>query len=183
MPRRLIIRGVSLRDSSTMMRSGYRRAVIYDISRVNADPVRLQQVRLNALTKATSYTPPDGDIHVNGHVSDSHLMLRVRDSGEGISAEDLPRIFGLFTRPEGRHDTGFGVGLAVARSLVELHGGTIEAAAKGDLTAASSESRSGLLDHVHCHVNLEDFAVHRVGRGGVLRRLTIPQGKDEIRCK
>lgn len=98
---------------------------------LRADPVRLQQVFLNVLSNATAYTPKEGEIRVTAEANGSQLTLKVRDSGEGIAAADLPRIFGLFTRAEGRRDTGFGIGLAVARSLVELHGGTIEAQSDG----------------------------------------------------
>jgi signal transduction histidine kinase len=90
-------------------------------ARLNADPVRLQQVFLNVLSNATSYTPPNGEIHVGAEI----------DSGEGIAPADLPRIFGLFTRAGGRREGGFGIGLAVARSLIELHGGTIQAYSEG----------------------------------------------------
>jgi signal transduction histidine kinase len=98
---------------------------------LNADPVRLQQVFLNVLANATAYTPPDGEIRVSADVDTTRVVFRVRDSGEGIARDDLPRIFGLFTRAGGRREGGFGIGLAVARSLVELHGGTIQAYSEG----------------------------------------------------
>jgi signal transduction histidine kinase len=98
---------------------------------LNADPVRLQQVFLNVLSNATAYTPPQGEIRVRANADDAHVVFRIRDSGDGIAADDLPRIFGLFTRAGGRREGGFGIGLAVARSLVELHGGTIEAESDG----------------------------------------------------
>jgi signal transduction histidine kinase len=98
---------------------------------VNADATRLQQVLLNVLTNAVSYTPPDGDIRLRAEADRAALTIRVQDSGEGIAADDLPRIFSLFTRAGARHGSGLGIGLAVARSLVELHGGTIDASSEG----------------------------------------------------
>lgn len=98
---------------------------------LNADPVRLQQIFLNVLSNATAYTPPEGDIRVQADADDARIVFRIRDSGDGIAADDLPRIFGLFTRAGGRREGGFGIGLAVARSLVEMHGGTIEANSDG----------------------------------------------------
>lgn len=98
---------------------------------VDADPVRLQQVFLNVLANATAYTPPHGEIRVSADLDDRRVVFRIRDSGEGIAADDLPRIFGLFTRAGGRREGGFGIGLAVARNLIELHGGTIEALSDG----------------------------------------------------
>ena len=98
---------------------------------VNGDPVRLQQVFLNVLSNATAYTPAQGNVHVSADVGDRQVVFRVRDSGEGIDVDDLPRIFDLFARAGGRREGGFGIGLAVARGLVELHGGTIQAFSEG----------------------------------------------------
>jgi signal transduction histidine kinase len=98
---------------------------------LDADATRVQQVLLNVLSNAIEYTPPEGDIQVVVDTDATHVTIRVRDSGEGVSAEDLPRIFSLFTRAGGRRGPGLGVGLAVARSLVQLHGGTIEGHSDG----------------------------------------------------
>jgi two-component system CheB/CheR fusion protein len=95
-----------------------------------ADPNRLHQVLTNILTNAAKYTDPGGRISVemtNGH---GKANIAIADNGRGIEAAALPTIFDLFTR--GAQDVrGFGVGLAVTRKLVELHGGAIQARSAG----------------------------------------------------
>jgi signal transduction histidine kinase len=98
---------------------------------VDADATRLQQVLLNVLSNAVRYTPEDGDIRLLVESDSAWLTIRVLDSGEGIAADDLQRIFSLFTRAGERRGGGLGIGLAVAQSLVQLHGGTIEASSAG----------------------------------------------------
>jgi signal transduction histidine kinase len=98
---------------------------------VEADATRLQQVVLNVLSNAVRYTPPEGDIRILVEPDSAWLTIQVHDSGEGIAPDDLPRIFSLFTRAGEQRGTGLGIGLAVARSLVELHGGTIDASSDG----------------------------------------------------
>jgi signal transduction histidine kinase len=98
---------------------------------VSGDPVRLQQIFLNVLSNATAYTPAKGDVHISAVVDERQVVFRVRDSGEGIAPGDLRRIFDLFARAGGRREGGFGIGLAVSRRLVELHGGTIQALSEG----------------------------------------------------
>lgn len=95
---------------------------------LGADPTRVTQVVGNLLDNAAKYTPPGGEISVTGYGERGEVVLRVRDTGIGISPEMLPRVFDLFAqvdrslvRPEG----GLGVGLTLARKLIELHGGTI----------------------------------------------------------
>lgn len=98
---------------------------------VDADPTRLQQVLLNVLSNAIRYTPPGGDIQLVVERESDRVAIRVRDSGEGIAADELSRIFSLFVRAGERRGSGLGIGLAVARSLTELHGGAIDAASEG----------------------------------------------------
>ncbi len=96
-----------------------------------ADPQRLGQVLGNLVTNALRHTPPGGKITLGAAVpsADDGMRLWVTDSGEGIPAEDLPRIFDRFWRgdPARTHQTGAGsgLGLAIAKSLVEAHGGRI----------------------------------------------------------
>jgi two-component system, sensor histidine kinase len=98
---------------------------------LNADSVRLLKVFLNVLSNAVTYTPPNGRISVTAEVVRQRVRFRICDTGDGIAADDLTRIFGLFTRTAGRGQGGFGIGLAVARGLVELHGGSISAHSDG----------------------------------------------------
>ena len=95
-----------------------------------ADAARLQQVFTNLLTNAAKYTDPGGVITLALTKKDDHATISVADTGRGIESASLPKIFDLFTR--GTSDVrGFGVGLAVVRKLLELHGGTIHARSAG----------------------------------------------------
>jgi signal transduction histidine kinase/heme-degrading monooxygenase HmoA len=97
---------------------------------VSADPTRLRQVFSNLVTNAHKYTPPGGTITVTVALDDGAAVVSVRDTGEGIPAEALGRLFGLFVRATSSAG-GLGIGLAMAKRLVELHGGTITAASEG----------------------------------------------------
>jgi signal transduction histidine kinase len=94
-----------------------------------ADESRLEQVLVNLLSNALRYTPSGGEIDVGLESTDANAVIRVRDTGEGIPADRLVRIFDLFVR--GGSSQGLGIGLAVAKALVEAHGGTIAAHSDG----------------------------------------------------
>ncbi len=101
---------------------------------VNADPVRLEQILVNLLTNATKYTPMNGRIEVSIGVDAGDAVIQVQDTGVGISAEMLPRVFDLFLQAEATLDRakgGMGIGLTLVRSLVELHGGKVVAQSPG----------------------------------------------------
>ena len=101
----------------------------------DADPTRLAQVLSNLLNNAIKYTARGGDIHVSARPpSGGNIVLRVQDNGVGIPADMLPHIFDMFTQFPGHRDRshgGLGIGLTLARRLVERHGGTIEAKSDG----------------------------------------------------
>lgn len=100
----------------------------------NADLTRLEQIVTNLLENAFKYTPPAGLIDIRTDAEGDEAILRVQDSGRGIAADLLPRIFDLFVQGEralDRAQGGLGVGLTLVRSLAELHGGAIEAASPG----------------------------------------------------
>jgi PAS domain S-box-containing protein len=101
---------------------------------VNGDPTRLEQVVNNLLRNALEYTPVGGSIRVSVKAEDAGAVLRVEDSGVGISADLLGRVFDLFVQDQrglDRPGGGLGIGLTLTRRLVELHGGTVEAASPG----------------------------------------------------
>lgn len=101
---------------------------------VNGDPGRLQQVLWNLLTNAIKFTPPGGRIAVRAARALGHVELRVTDTGEGISPEFLPLMFQRFSQADAsttRKHGGLGLGLSIVKSLVEMHGGMVEAASPG----------------------------------------------------
>jgi two-component system CheB/CheR fusion protein len=101
---------------------------------LDADPLRMSQVLSNLLTNAAKYTNPGGHIEVAGHVEGNTVRITVRDDGIGIPADALDRIFDMFSQVDSRSahaDGGLGIGLSLVKGLVELHGGTTEAASAG----------------------------------------------------
>src|SRR6185312_12218717 len=98
------------------------------------DPLRLSQVFSNLLTNAAKYTDPGGRIELTAAMEVTRLRVSVKDNGIGIPPEALTRIFGLFSQMEGaktRAEGGMGIGLALAKGIVEMHRGTIEARSRG----------------------------------------------------
>jgi signal transduction histidine kinase len=101
---------------------------------LDADEVRLAQVIANLLTNSAKYTPPGGHVSLRAFRAGSELVLEVRDDGQGIAPELLPRIFDLFVQGRQSLDRGtggLGIGLALVKSLVQLHGGTVTAQSSG----------------------------------------------------
>jgi signal transduction histidine kinase len=99
-----------------------------------ADPGRLEQVFVNLLANASKYTDTGGELTVVGRVQDDQAVVRVRDSGMGIAAEVLPKLFDLFWQADAaasRSQAGLGIGLALVRNLVESHGGIVTAHSAG----------------------------------------------------
>jgi signal transduction histidine kinase len=99
-----------------------------------ADPLRVAQVLSNLLTNAAKYTDPEGQIQITARCEADNVVIRVRDSGIGISATALPRVFNMFSQVHSttdRSEGGLGIGLALAQGLIELHGGAIEANSAG----------------------------------------------------
>jgi PAS domain S-box-containing protein len=102
---------------------------------VSGDPARLQQVLWNLLTNAIRFTPKGGKVRVLAEVMQSHVEIRVVDTGEGISPDFLPHLFERFSQADGsakRKHRGLGLGLSIVKNLVEMHGGTVRANSRGE---------------------------------------------------
>lgn len=101
---------------------------------VDADATRLAQVFMNLLNNAAKYSEPRG--HIQGHIDiqENEVLVKVKDSGIGIAAEQLPRVFEMFTQVDRsleRSQGGLGIGLTLAKRLVEMHAGKIEVESAG----------------------------------------------------
>jgi len=111
------------------------RALDSDVGPIMGDATRLQQVLWNLLTNALKFTPRGGRVEVLLRRRGGHAELRVQDTGQGIAPDLLPRIFDRFRQGDSsttRVQGGLGLGLAIARQLVELHGGGIKAESPGE---------------------------------------------------
>jgi signal transduction histidine kinase/ActR/RegA family two-component response regulator len=129
---------------------------------VSGDPDRLQQAFWNVLSNAVRFTPRGGRVQVRLQRVNSHVEVVVTDTGIGIPAAFLPHVFERFRQAEGgtnRQHGGLGLGLAIARHVVEMHGGTIHAASDGPGTGATFRIRLPLMI-VHPEPYLEEERVH-----------------------
>jgi PAS domain S-box-containing protein len=108
---------------------------------LEGDRLRLQQVFWNLLTNSIKFTRDGGRITIDVVVQDSRVRVTVRDTGRGISAEFLPRVFERYAQEPGTTNghPGLGIGLSIARTIVELHSGSITAASAGEGTGATFE--------------------------------------------
>src|SRR5690625_1995463 len=101
---------------------------------ITADPDRLGQVLTNLLDNAVRHTPTGGQVQLGAHRGESRLRLWVQDNGSGIAAEHLPHLFERFYRADAARDRvhgGSGIGLAISRSILQAHGGSVSAASPG----------------------------------------------------
>jgi signal transduction histidine kinase len=101
---------------------------------VSGDPERLQQVIWNLLSNAIKFTPAGGRVEIRSRWVDSSIDISVADNGQGISADFLPYVFERFRQADvstTRAHGGLGLGLAIVRHLIEIHGGTVHAQSAG----------------------------------------------------
>jgi signal transduction histidine kinase len=101
-------------------------------AQLQGDPERLLQAFLNVLDNAIKHSVPDSTVFVSGKIEGVQVALQIRDQGSGISESDLPHIFEQFyTADRSRKGNSTGLGLAIAKRIVEAHGGSITASSKG----------------------------------------------------
>ena len=115
---------------------------------VSGDPARLQQVAWNLLSNAVKFTPRGGRVRISLERVESQIEITVTDTGEGIRPEFLPFIFDRFRQADSsttRVHGGLGLGLAIVRHLVELHGGTVQAESPGEGQGATFKVRLPLM--------------------------------------
>src|SRR5262249_5906322 len=101
---------------------------------LNADPARVAQVVGNLLSNAAKFTDDRGHVWLSVERAGQQAGIRIRDTGIGIAVEQLPRLFDMFTQVDSsleRTRDGLGIGLTLVRTLVEMHGGTVEARSEG----------------------------------------------------
>ncbi|MEH1932489.1 MAG: PAS domain S-box protein [Nostoc sp.] len=111
-----------------------------NIAQVTGDSVRLQQVIWNLLSNAIKFTPQGGEVEISLQSVGSQAQLQVRDTGKGISPDFLPYVFDYFRQADGattRKFGGLGLGLAIVRHIVELHGGTVKVESLGEEQGAT----------------------------------------------
>ncbi len=126
-------------ESSRPLMDRHRHDFQMDVSQaplpVKGDAMRLMQVFVNLLNNAAKYTPAGGRIRLDAELGDGEIIVRVQDNGRGIPTDALERVFELFMQvsPEPRGEQGgLGVGLALVRRIVELHGGRVVARSEGE---------------------------------------------------
>ncbi len=101
---------------------------------LEADPTRIVQVFANILNNAAKFTPPGGHVNLSSSVEAGHAVVKIRDNGAGMSGELLARAFELFaqeTRAFDRAQGGLGIGLTLVKTLVKMHGGSVQALSEG----------------------------------------------------
>ena len=128
---------------------------------ISGDPDRLQQIIWNLLTNAIKFTPKGGRVQVRLERIDSHVELVISDTGQGIDPELLPHVFDRFRQSDSsstRRHGGLGLGLAIVRQLVELHGGTVTAESQGTGEGTTFRVRLPLMS---VHHELSDVEMTR----------------------
>ncbi|TWO72860.1 HAMP domain-containing histidine kinase [Caenimonas sedimenti] len=126
---------------------------------LDGDAHRLVQVFANLLNNAAKYTPEGGQITLTVEATGTEAVVRVRDTGIGMSKELLPHVFEMFTQGErsaDRHMGGLGLGLSIVNNLVALHGGTVRASSAGLGQGSEITVTFPLLDHSASHAQTRE---------------------------
>jgi PAS domain S-box-containing protein len=158
---------------------------------VSGDPDRLQQVLWNLLSNAVKFTPKQGRVQVRVECVNSHIEVAVSDTGIGIRPEFLPHVFERFRQADAgttRKTGGLGLGLSIVRHIVEMHGGTVEAASEGEGKGSTFSVRLPLmivhpqaLREVREHPRTGSLApLARLGNLGGVRILAIDDEEDAL---
>jgi signal transduction histidine kinase/CheY-like chemotaxis protein len=150
--------------------------------RVLGDVHRLQQVVWNLLSNAVKFTPEDGEVAVLLRVEESEAVIEVRDTGEGIEPAFMPYLFERFRQADSsatRTHMGLGLGLAIVRHLVELHGGTIAAESRGPGKGATFRVRLPLLREEEIVAEAEPAPPDTAALHGL--RVLVVDDEEEVR--
>ena len=150
---------------------------------VEVDPVRADQIVTNVLSNAIKYTPEGGHVIVTLERDDSNAMVRVKDDGVGIAPNRIGTIFELFAQAEnaiGRAQGGMGIGLALVRNLLQLHGGNISATSDGDGKGSEFLVQFPLAADGAAPRQETARAVAKSGNGKS-RRIVIVEDNDDVR--
>ena len=148
---------------------------------VKGDRTRLEQVMNNLLINAIKYTAPGGSISIRSSNTSDHAEIEIRDTGIGIAPEFLEQVFQPFRRGSNQwlsSDAGLGLGLAIARKIVEMHGGTIWAESPGLGEGSNFHVRLGLVPAGVSHPGSALQASRQSGQAGSLRVLLIDDHQD-----
>jgi len=143
---------------------------------LNGDPARLVQCVANVLTNAAKYTDPNGEIRLNSSAEGTHAVLTVTDSGVGIARDLLPQVFDLFVQGDrtlDRAQGGLGIGLAVVKRLVEMHGGSVSASSAGLRSGSTFEIRLPLIDRD------DEPSIAQQERGAPRRRILVVDDNED----
>ena len=137
---------------------------------VEADRTRLEQVVVNLLANALTYTPSGGSVHLSLRREGADAVLTVRDSGIGLSPEELERVFELFYQAKGElhRKGGLGLGLTLVRRLVELHGGCVTVTSEGAGKGAEFIVRLAAVDSPSVAVKVEGTGPRRTAGRSIL---------------
>ena len=148
---------------------------------VMGDYKRLVQVLANLLNNAAKYTPENGNVRLRIYTTEREVHLVVQDDGVGIETELLPNIFDLFSqgkRSSDRTQGGLGLGLALVKSLVELHGGSVEAESQGPGGGSRFKICVPRLDRLNGNPSPEISDMQRASNEASLRLLVVDDNQD-----